>query len=90
MNARFYILSELVIILAALAVLFSVAIGVVILFILAQEFGRWSARRFQEGKHATELSLSGPSVPEMTKLVTPQACQSTTARATEQSTELKA
>jgi hypothetical protein len=58
---RFYFVSELLIVLAALAVLFLVGTGVAILFVLAQECGRWSVCKFNEAKQKSMLLRGAPS-----------------------------
>ena len=47
---RFYFLSELLVVLAALAVLFLVGTGFLIFLILVQECGKWSVCRFIEAR----------------------------------------
>lgn len=53
----FYFVSELLVVLAALAGFFLVVMGFLILFLLAQECGRWSARKFNEAKQVAALSM---------------------------------
>jgi hypothetical protein len=52
-----YIVSELLVFLIALAVLFAVASCVVISFILIQGCGRWGVRKFKEVTQMGALSL---------------------------------
>jgi hypothetical protein len=61
LGTKFYFVSELLVLLAALAVLFSVVTGVAILFLLAQECSRWSVRKFNEAKQRTILFPGGAS-----------------------------
>ncbi len=56
---KIYFVRELLVLLAALAVLFLLGTGVAILFLVVQECGKWSLRRFKEAKHETVLSLRG-------------------------------
>jgi hypothetical protein len=56
-----YIASELLVFVIALAALFSVVTCVVILFILIQECGRWSVRKFRGVAQIGVLSLRAQS-----------------------------
>jgi hypothetical protein len=60
-TTRFYFVSELLVSLAALAVLFSVGTGVLILVVLVQECGRWSVCKFIEAKQKSMLLRGAPS-----------------------------
>lgn len=71
----FYLVTELLVLLAALAVMFLVGTGGVILYILVQEYARWSLCKFKDAKQATLLSLRGASAVGMPKLALPSAIQ---------------
>ena len=58
---RIYFVSELLVLLAVLAVLFAVGTCVLLLLILLQEGMRWSVRQISEAKRRTLLSRGGPS-----------------------------
>jgi hypothetical protein len=51
-----YDASELLVFLIALAVLFSLGTSVMVLFILIQECGRWSVRKYKEVTGTAALS----------------------------------
>ena len=53
---KVYFVSELLVLLVALAVLFSLGTGVLILVVLVQESGRWSVRKIIEAKQRALLS----------------------------------
>jgi len=55
LGTKFYFVSEFLVVLAALAVLFSVVTGAAILFVITQECSRWSVRKFNEAKQRTIL-----------------------------------
>jgi len=57
---RIYFVSELLVLWAALAALFSIGTVVLLFLILVHECGRWSVRKFNEALHATLLSPRGP------------------------------
>jgi hypothetical protein len=54
---RVYFLSELLVVLSALAALFLAGTAFLILVILVQESGRWGVRKFNDAKRAKALSL---------------------------------
>lgn len=58
---RFYFVRELLILLAALAVLFAVGTGAVLLVVLLKEGERWSVRQIIEAKQRTIMLQGGPS-----------------------------
>jgi len=64
---RFYFVRELLIFLAALAVLFALGTGTVLLLVLLQEGGRWSVRQIIEAKQRI-ISLLIGSVFQISKV----------------------
>ena len=64
----FYFVSELLVVLAALAVLFLVGLGFFILLLFAQECGRWSVRKFNEAKQIAALPMGDPTAVGVQKL----------------------
>jgi hypothetical protein len=46
--------------------------GVLLFIVLIHECGRWSARKFNQAKHATVLSLRVPAAVRMPKLTLPK------------------
>lgn len=55
---KIYFVSELLVVLAALAVFFSLGTGLVILFVVVHECGKWSVRKYQEASQAPALPLT--------------------------------
>jgi hypothetical protein len=68
---KIYFVSELLVLLAALAVLFSIGTGIVILFVVVHECSKWGVRKLSGAKQATDLSSRGPATVGMPKLVLP-------------------
>ena len=58
---KIYFVSELLVLLVALAVLFAVGTSALLLLILLQEGMRWSVRQIIEAKQRTLLSRGAPS-----------------------------
>jgi len=58
---KVYFVSELLVILVALALLFAVATGALLLLVVLQEGVRWSARQIIEAKQRAILSRGAPS-----------------------------
>lgn len=57
--AKPYFVEELLLFLAALAILFAVGTAICLLIIVVHEGGRWSVRKFNEAKQSRVLSSGG-------------------------------
>jgi hypothetical protein len=68
---KIYLVSELLVLLAALAVLFSFGTAMVILFVVVYECSKWGVRKLSGAKQASGSSSRGPATVGMPKLALP-------------------
>lgn len=68
---KIYFLSELLVLLAAMAVLFSFGTGMVILFVVVYECSKWGVRKLSRATQATDLCSRGSDTMGMSKLALP-------------------
>ena len=72
---RFYVVHELLVVWGTLAVLFLAGTGILLFFVLVDECGRWSLRKFKAARQATVSSLRPPAAVGMHELALPSAVE---------------